>query len=98
MNPRVPGIGWRPEDASRIFWLLVKPIVGVALVAILIATMLLAGRSLAPFVVGEGAGNSAWFAMRTSQQAADERALQAEVDLLLASFDAQPPNESSLLP
>jgi len=75
----MPGIGWRPEDAVRIFRLLLKPIVGVALVAILIATLLLAGRSLAPFVVGAGAGNPAWFAIRSSHQAAEERALRAEV-------------------
>jgi len=94
----MPGIGWRPEDAVRIFRLLLKPIVGVALVAILIATLLLAGRSLAPFVVGEGAGNPAWFAIRSSHQAAEERVLQAEVDLLLASFESQAPVETSELP
>jgi hypothetical protein len=94
MNPGMPGIGWWPEDAVRIFRLLLKPIVGVAL----IATLLLAGRSLAPFVVGEGAGNPAWFAIRSSHQAAEERVLQAEVDLLLASFESQAPVETSERP
>lgn len=90
----MPGIGWRSDDAVRFFPLLLKP-AAAAVIAILAATLLLGGRSLAPFIVGEGAGNPAWFAMRSSQLAAEERALRAEVDLLLASFESTQQVETS---
>jgi hypothetical protein len=66
--------------------MIVKPALVAVAIALLAATLLLGGRSLAPFVIVGGIGNSAHFAM-TSERAAEERELQAEVDRLLASFE-----------
>lgn len=73
--------------------MLAQPVAIAAVIALLAGTLLLGGRSLAPFVFAEGASNPAWFSMRSPQQATEERELQAEVDRLLASFASSSPRE-----
>ncbi len=89
--PGLPVFGFQAEAGLHLLRLVIRPLV-VGLVVVALAVMfLLAGRSLAPFVVGGGIGHHAQLTSVSDERARAERELQAEADLLLESFESSHP-------
>ncbi|MBA2468068.1 MAG: hypothetical protein H0V37_01535 [Chloroflexia bacterium] len=93
--PGWPGFAWTADDAVRLFRLLVRPVVIAIVIAAVAATLLLGGRSLAPFVIWDGMRNPAQIATLSADNANAEQKLRAEAELLLQSFDSPGPAPAS---
>lgn len=92
--PGVPGLPrycWRAEDGVRLLKLLLRPLLVGIIMIIVTATLLFGGRSLAPFVIGNGVTSPGNLSTMSEERASAERDLQDEATRLLESFESSAP-------
>lgn len=93
--PGMPGFAIRADDGIRLLRAFVRPVLVIITIVVIAATLLFAGRSLAPFVIGGSVVGSVQLAGLAEDDSPAERELRAEADLLLQSFEGTAPEASS---
>jgi hypothetical protein len=89
--PCLPGQWWRPEDSVRLFRFLARPLIVAAVILLVSVVLLFGAQYTAPLLTGGGIGSPSHFTAQSQERETEERQLDAEIDVLLASFEVAPP-------